>query len=113
VTPRPGESYTLRGLDPASTYEVRLRDTARRARTRGTQSEAVGQVLVLQDSGCGAEVGGPWKPGRARVVETGQATRFTGMSWLRFTFPDEDLEDNAGALSVEIVPVAGPHPQGC
>jgi len=113
LTPRPGESYTLRGLDPASTYEVRLRDTARPARTRGIQGEAVGRVLVLQDGGCGAEEGGPWKPGHVRVVETGHATRFTGMSWLRFTFPDEDLEDNAGAISVEVVPVAGPRPQGC
>jgi hypothetical protein len=113
VTPRVGESYTLRGLDPSATYEVRLRDTARPARTRGIQGEAVGRVLVLQDSGCGAEEGGPWKPGRARVVETGHATRFTGTSWLRFTFPDEDLEDNAGALSVEVVPVAGVRPQGC
>ena len=113
VTPLPAESYTLRGLDPASTYEVRLRDTARPARTRGIQGEAVGRVLVLQDGGCGAEAGGPWKPGRARVVETGHPTRFTGMSWLRFTFPDEDREDNAGALSVEVVPMVGPHPQGC
>ena len=92
---------------------MRLRDTARPARTRGIQGEAVGRVLVLQDSGCGAEENGPWKPGPARVVETGHPTRFTGMSWLRFTFPDEDLEDNAGAISVEVVPVAGPRPQGC
>ncbi|KFE60985.1 protein kinase domain-containing protein [Hyalangium minutum] len=113
VTPRPGESYTLRGLDPATTYEVRLRDTARPARTRGIQGEAVGKVLVLQDGGCGAEVGGPWTSGRAHVVERGHPTRFTGMSWLRFTFPDEDLEDNAGALSVEVVTITGPHPQGC
>jgi len=113
LSPRPEESFTLRGLDPSATYQVRLRDMGRPARTRGIQAEAVGRVLVLQDGGCGAEEGQPWKPGPARVVELGQATRFTGVSWLRFTFPDEDLEDNAGALSVEVVPMAGPHPRGC
>jgi hypothetical protein len=113
VTPRPGESYTLRGLDPSTTYEVRVRDTSRPARTRGIQGEAVGKVLVLQDGGCGAAENGPWRTSRAHVVETGHSARFTGMSWLRFTFPDEDLEDNAGALSVEVVTVVGPHPQGC
>jgi hypothetical protein len=45
------------------------------------------------------------------VVETGRATRFTGMSWLRFSFPDDDLEDNAGALAVEVTPVADPLPK--
>jgi eukaryotic-like serine/threonine-protein kinase len=92
---------------------VRLRDTAKPARTRGYQGEAVGRVLVLHDGGCGAQEGENWKPGPARVVETGRTTRFTGVSWLRFTFPDDDLDDNAGALTVEVVPLAGPHPQGC
>lgn len=113
LTPRPEESFTLQGLDAATTYEVRLRNALRPARTRGVQGEAVGRVLVFQDGGCGAEEGGPWKPGPARVMETGRATRFTGVSWLRFSFPDDDLEDNAGALSVEVHPVAGPPRQGC
>jgi hypothetical protein len=108
LTPRPEESFTLHGLNAATTYEVRLRDTRRPARTRG-QGEAVGQVLVLQEGGCGAEEGKPWQPGPARVVETGRTTRFTGVSSLRFTFPDDDLEDNAGALAVEVLPVTGPH----
>jgi serine/threonine protein kinase len=113
LTPRPEESFTLHGLDAATTYEVRLRDTARPARTRGIQGEAVGRVLVLQDGGCGATEGEPWKPGPARVVETGRPTRIAGASRLRFTFPDEDLEDNAGALAVEVKPVAGARPPGC
>lgn len=113
LMPRPAESFTLQGLDAATTYEIRLRDTPRPARTRGAESEAVGRVLVIQDGGCGAEDGGPWKPGPARVVETGRATRVSGASWLRFSFPDDDLEDNGGALSVEVHPVAGPHPHGC
>ncbi|WP_224365234.1 serine/threonine-protein kinase [Hyalangium versicolor] len=113
LTPRPDQSFTLHGLDAGTTYEVRLRDTARPARTRGVQGEAVGRVLVLQDGGCGAQAGGPWKRGAARIVETGRPTRFAGVSSLRFTFPDDDLEDNAGALSVEVVPVAGTRPSGC
>jgi serine/threonine protein kinase len=113
LMPHPGESFTLQGLVATTTYEVRLRDTPRPARTRGVEGEAVGRVLVLQKGGCGAEDGGPWKPGPARVVETGRAIRVTGTSWLRFSFPDDDLEDNAGALSVEVHPAAGPHPHGC
>jgi serine/threonine protein kinase len=111
LTPRPEESFTLQGLQAATTYEVRLHDTPRPASTRGVRGEAVGRVLVFQDGGCSAEEGGPWKPGHARVVETGRATRFTGVSWLRFSFPDDDLEDNAGALAVEVTPVAGPPPR--
>jgi hypothetical protein len=113
LTPRPEESFTLQGLDAATTYEVRLKDTPRPARTQGVQGEAVRQVLVFQDRGCGADEGGPWKPGPARVVETGRALRVRGVSWLRFSFPDDDLEDNAGAISVEVRPVAGASPQGC
>ncbi|WP_224245309.1 serine/threonine-protein kinase [Hyalangium gracile] len=113
LTPRPEQSFTLHGLDAATTYEVRLRDTARPARTQGIQGEAVGRALVLQGGGCSADEGAPWKRGAARVVETGRTTRFTGASWLRFTFPDDDLEDNAGALAVEVLPVPGGRPQGC
>jgi serine/threonine protein kinase len=113
LTPRPAEGFTLHGLNASTTYEVHLRDTSKPARTRGVQGEAVGKVLVLQDGGCGAEAGGPWKRGLARVLETGHPTRFSGATWLRFSFPDDDLEDNAGALSVEVTPVAGPRPQGC
>lgn len=113
LMPRPGESFTLNGLDASTTYEVRLRDSARPALTRSAQGEAVDRVLVLQDGGCGSEADGAWKRGLARVLETGHPTRFTGATWLRFTFPDDDLEDNAGGLSVEVTPVPGPRPQGC
>ncbi|MDY7228655.1 serine/threonine-protein kinase [Hyalangium rubrum] len=114
VTPRLEESFTLTGLDAATTYEVRLRDTARPAQTRGVEGEAVGRVLVLQDKGCVAPEGGAWKKGPpAQVVETGRATRFSGVTSLRFTFPDDDLEDNAGGLPVEVRLVAGPRPEGC
>lgn len=113
LMPQPHESFTLHGLDASTTYEVHLRDTARPALTRGAQGEAVGRVLVFQDGGCGAEPGGPWKRELARVVETSHPTRFTGVTWLRFSFPDVDLDDNAGALSVEVVPVPGPRSQGC
>ena len=113
LMPRPGEGFTLHGLNASTTYEVHLRDTAKPALTRGSQGQAVGRVLVFQDGGCAAESGGAWKRGNARVVETGHATRFSGVSWLRFTFPDNDLDDNTGALAVEVVPVAGAGPQGC
>jgi eukaryotic-like serine/threonine-protein kinase len=113
LTPRPGESFTLHDLEASTLYEVRVRDTPRPARTRGVEGEAVGRVLVLQDRGCGAAEGGAWRPGPAQVVEVGRPTRFAGVSWLRFTFPDDDLEDNAGALSVEVTPVEGSRPSGC
>jgi hypothetical protein len=102
LTPSGQEGFTLHGLSAATVYEVTVRDTARTAHTRGVQGEAVGRVLVLQDKGCSTPTGGTWTPGPARVVETGKATRFTGVTWLRFTFPDDDLEDNAGTLSVEV-----------
>jgi hypothetical protein len=113
LTPGTEEGFTLHGLNAATVYEVTVRDTARPARTRGVEGEAVGRVLVLQDKGCAAEPGGAWKHGPARVVETGRATRFSGATRLRFTFPDDDLEDNAGALSVEVSALAGPRPAGC
>jgi serine/threonine protein kinase len=113
LTPSPEEGFTLHGLNAATVYEVTVRDTARPARTRGVEGEAVGRVLVLHDKGCGAQPDGAWKPGPARVVETGKPTRFTGVTWLRFTFPDDDVEDNAGAASVEVSAVAGPRPEGC
>jgi hypothetical protein len=113
LTPGTEEGFTLHVLNAATVYEVTVRDTARPARTRGVEGEAVGRVLVLQDKGCAAEPGGAWKPGPARVVETGRATRFSGATRLRFTFPDDDLEDNAGALSVEVSALAGPRPAGC
>ncbi|HEX8699771.1 MAG TPA: serine/threonine-protein kinase [Myxococcaceae bacterium] len=113
VAPGGQEGFTVHGLNASTVYEVTVRDTARPAQTRGVQGEAVGRVLVLQDKGCGAPTGGPWAPGPARVVETGKAARFTGMTWLRFTFPDDDLEDNAGTLSVEVSAVAGARPSGC
>ncbi len=113
LTPTAEEGFTLHRLDAATVYEVTVRDTARPAHTRGVQGEAVGRVLVLQDKGCGAQPGGAWTPGPARVVETGRPTRFSGVTSLRFTFPDDDLEDNAGAFSVEVSSVAVPRPQGC
>ncbi len=113
LTPRSEEGFTLHGLNAATVYEVTVRDSARPAHTRGMEGEAVGRVLVLQDKGCGAQPGGAWTPGRSRVVETGRATRFSGVTWLRFTFPDDNLEDNVGALSVEVSAVAGPRPEGC
>jgi serine/threonine protein kinase len=113
LTLRPGESFTLHGLDAHTLYEVRVRNSARIALTRGVQGEAVGRVLVLQDGGCGAAEGRAWKPGPAQVVEAGRVTRFAGVSWLRFTFPDDDLEDNTGTLSVEVKPAEGPRPTGC
>jgi serine/threonine protein kinase len=113
VTPSGQEGFTLHGLSAATVYEVTIRDTARPAQTRGMQGEPVGRVLVLQDKGCSAPPGKAWTPGPASVVETGKATRFTGVTWLRFTFPDDDLEDNAGTLSVEVSAVAGARPEGC
>jgi serine/threonine protein kinase len=113
LTPSGEQGFTVNGLSPSTVYEVTVRDTARPAHTRGVQGEAVGRVLVLQDKGCSAYPGESWRAGPARVAETGKPTRFTGMSWLRFTFPDDDLEDNAGTLSVEVSAVAGPRPEGC
>ena len=113
LMPSGEQGFTLHGLSAATVYEVTVSDTARPAHTRGVPGEGVGRVLVLQDKGCSAYPGESWRAGPARVAETGKATRFTGVTWLRFTFPDDDLEDNVGTLSVQVSAVVGARPEGC
>ncbi len=100
----PEARFTLRGLDPATTYELLIREAEPAAQTRGRRGGLVGHVLSLQGGGPGRR-GQDESRGSAQVLEVGQPYRVTGAAWMLFTFPDDDARDNAGALTVDITPV--------
>nr|WP_225937543.1 serine/threonine-protein kinase [Myxococcus sp. RHSTA-1-4] len=98
------DRFLLRQLDPATTYEVVLRDSPEPARTRGYEGGPVGRVLGLHGTGDGPEV----SPGVMELLEVGQPVRLRGASWLQLAFPDDHLADNTGTLLLEVSPVAPP-----
>jgi hypothetical protein len=105
----PEARFTLRGLDPATTYELLVREAEPPAQTRGPRGGRVGRVLSLRGGG-GA---GPGRRGvqdetrgTPQVLEVGHPYRVTGTGWVHFTFPDDDPANNAGALTVDISPVS-------
>ena len=98
------DRFLLRQLDPATTYEVVLRDSPEPARTRGIEGGPVGRVLGLYGSGEGPEAA----PGVMELLEVGQPVRLRGASWLQLAFPDDHLADNTGTLLLEVSPLAPP-----
>ncbi len=98
------DRFALRGMDPGTTYEVVVRDTAQPASTRGRTGGPVGRVLGLHGVGTGPEDGG----GVLELLEVGQPVRLRGVSWLQLAFPDDNLADNSGTLLLEVSPVASP-----
>jgi serine/threonine protein kinase len=114
VTLPPEARFTLRGLDPATTYELLVREAEPPAHTRGPRGGRVGRVLCLRGRGEGPGRRGAQDEtrGTPQVLEVGHPYRVTGTGWVHFTFPDDDPENNAGALTVDIAPIsdAGPPP---
>ncbi|WP_253987232.1 protein kinase domain-containing protein [Pyxidicoccus xibeiensis] len=98
------DRFLLRQLDPGTTYEVVVRDSAEPARTRGEAGGPVGRVLGLHGTGEGPEA----SAGVMELLEVGQPVRLRGASWLQLAFPDDHLADNTGTLILEVSPVAPP-----
>lgn len=98
------DRFVLRQLDPGTTYEVVMRDTAQPASTRGRTGGPVGRVLGLHGAGTGPEE----SAGALELLEVGQPVRLRGVSWLQLAFPDDHLADNTGTLLLEVSPVAAP-----
>nr|WP_246356949.1 serine/threonine-protein kinase [Pyxidicoccus fallax] len=98
------DRFLLRGLDPATTYEVVLRDSPEPARTRGFEGGPVGRVLGLHGTGEGPDDAA----GVLELLEVGQPVRLRGASWLQLAFPDDHLADNTGTLLLEVAPVTPP-----
>jgi serine/threonine protein kinase len=98
------DRFVLRRLDPATTYEVVLRDSPEPAHTRGFEGGPVGRVLGLHGTGEGPED----SAGVMELLEVGQPLRIRGASWLQLAFPDDHLTDNTGTLLLEVSPVVPP-----
>ncbi|SEM96269.1 Serine/threonine protein kinase [Stigmatella aurantiaca] len=95
---KPGHQMALRGLNPKSTYLFTVRDDFAELRS-GTKGR-VRRVLCME-RGADAE-----KSRRTyRVLEVGKRYQLDGLETLRCTFPDTRVEDNAGALAVDLVDV--------
>ncbi len=89
---RPGEDqrFTLTGLDPQTTYELRLQpNAAAPARLKKSGAGALGRVLLFTDR-------------TARLVSAGAPLRVTGESQLSFALPDDGLDDNEGELLIAV-----------
>ncbi|AKI99348.1 serine/threonine protein kinase [Archangium gephyra] len=92
----PQHQLALRGLNPDAIYLLTVRDDFAELRSGGTGRTR--RVLCAESS---------QKSGRRnhRLLETGKRYQLTGADTLRCTFPDSRVEDNAGALEVDIVDV--------
>ncbi|WP_164011299.1 serine/threonine-protein kinase [Pyxidicoccus trucidator] len=95
---KPEHQVVLRGLNPRSTYLFTVRDDF--AELRATANSRVRQVLCVER---GPEAGSV----RAthRLLETGKRYQVTGTEDLRCTFPDANVDDNSGAIEVDVVDV--------
>ncbi|SEU30858.1 serine/threonine-protein kinase [Stigmatella erecta] len=95
---KPEHQMALRGLNPKSTYLFTVRDDF--AELRSGAKGRVRRVLCLE-RGADAE-----KSRRTyRVLEVGKRYQLDGLETLRCTFPDTRVEDNEGALAVDLVDV--------
>jgi len=95
---KPEHQLVLRGLNPASTYLLTVRDDF--AELRPGPQGRVRQVLCVERGPEPASV-------RAthRILQTGKRYQLTGAEDLRCTFPDTQVSDNQGAFEVDIVDV--------
>ncbi|MFE8604513.1 protein kinase domain-containing protein [Archangium violaceum] len=92
----PQHQLAMRGLNPDAIYLLTVRDDF--AELRSGTTGRTQRVLCAESS---------QKSGRRnhRLLETGKRYQLTGADTLRCTFPDTRVEDNAGALEVDIVDV--------
>ncbi|HSP78597.1 MAG TPA: protein kinase, partial [Myxococcaceae bacterium] len=86
----------VRKLNPEATYLLTVRDDFAELSTGGK-----GRVLRVL---C-AESNSRSSRRNHRLLEVGKRYRVSGVDTLRCTFPDSRVEDNAGALAVDIVDV--------
>ncbi len=93
---KPEHQLVLRGLNPDAIYLLTVRDDFAELRSGGKGRTR--RVLCAESS---------QKSGRRnhRLLEAGKRYQLTGADTLRCTFPDSRVEDNAGALEVDIVDV--------
>jgi eukaryotic-like serine/threonine-protein kinase len=96
LVPEREHQLVLRGLNPEATYLLTVRDDFAELSTDG--KGRVRRVLCVESRR---------KPAQRnhRLLEVGKRYRLTGVDTLRCTFPDTRVEDNAGALAVDLVDV--------
>ena len=92
----PQHQLAVRGLNPDAMYLLTVRDDL--AELRPGPTGRTRRVLCAEHNS---------KTGRHnhRLLEAGKRYQMTGAETLRCTFPDTRVEDNAGALEVDIVDV--------
>ena len=93
---KPEHQMVLTGLNPEALYLLTVRDDF--AELRSGSRGRTHQVLCAESSKKSARR-------THRLLETGRRYQLTGADTLRCTFPDTRVEDNAGALDVDIVDV--------
>lgn len=102
VIPRRGSAVT--GLSPTLTYEVTARAGSPVATTRSSDSAPVERALLVRrtrqrSEGVDLAASTAQSP---RLIAVGRRTLVSGADELLFTLPDDRLDDNAGALELEI-----------
>jgi serine/threonine protein kinase len=93
---KPEHQHVLRGLNPDAIYLLTVRDDF--AELRSGAPGRTRRVLCAESSEKSARR-------NHRLLEAGKRYQLTGADTLRCTFPDSRVEDNAGALEVDIVDV--------
>ncbi|WP_257462968.1 serine/threonine-protein kinase [Archangium lipolyticum] len=92
----PLHQLVLRGLNPDALYLLTVRDDV--PELRSGAGGRTRRVLCVESSQQSARR-------THRLLESGKRYQLTGADTLRCTFPDTQVEDNAGALEVDIVDV--------
>jgi len=93
---KPEHQHVLKGLNPDAIYLLTVRDDF--AELRSGTNGRTRRVLCAESSQKSARR-------NHRLLEAGKRYQLTGADTLRCTFPDNQVEDNAGALEVDIVDV--------
>jgi serine/threonine protein kinase len=108
LLPDSSGQFRLKGLEPLETYELKVKEGKRGARTLGDKGGRVGKVLLVQVPGLGHVMQGKQMANDAtRVIEVGKTVRFSGTPWIYLSFPDDGLDDNDGTMQVEITALPG------
>ncbi|MHB8878299.1 MAG: hypothetical protein ACYC8T_31775, partial [Myxococcaceae bacterium] len=87
--------------------EVTVMEGATAAWTRGGRGGGVGKVVYQQSAGYSVFEGKKFANEAQRVLEAGRTYQMRGALWMYFTFLDDAVDDNSGALQIEIAPLTG------
>jgi hypothetical protein len=93
---KPEHQLVVRGLNPDALYLLTVRDDF--AELRPGPKGRTRRVLCVESSQKSARR-------NHRFLESGKRFQLTGADTVRCTYPDTELDDNAGALEVDIVDV--------